>query len=129
VNTKLKITKKDMICAAAGVGAGFVGGLIGTGGGIIIILAMSAFDRDSSRHDIFARTIAIILPMSLLSVWLYHQRDALDFGEAWIYLIPGALGGLLGAWLMDKIGVKWLRYIFAVLVIVAGAIMIFGRAK
>ena len=129
MSKKVQITKKDFVCAAAGVGAGFVGGLIGTGGGIIIILAMSAFDKKTARHDVFARTIAIILPMSLLSIWLYHQRDALDFSKAWLYLIPGALGGLLGAWLMDKISVKWLRYIFAALVIIAGLIMIFGRAK
>ena len=100
--------------------AGIVNGFLGTGGGIVLMLAMSLLPKgdDDSVRDRFATLIAVILPLSLISAIMYG--DKIDFTAAVPYLIPGILGGVSGALLLDKLSVKIIKRLFAVMVIWAG---------
>jgi len=116
--------KRNVLCAILGVGAGLIGGLLGSGGGILLIFCLPLLDRDKDKKDIFAQTIAIILPMTLFSVWMYSREGGVEWSGSLVYLIPGALGGLVGAHFLEKFKPGWVNKIFAVVVIVAGSILI-----
>lgn len=109
-----------MILAAAALLGGIVNGFLGTGGGIVLMLALGllpAEDSDSLR-DRFATVIAVILPLSVISAASYG--DKLNFSAAAPYILPGILGGIAGGFLLDKLSVKLVKRLFSLMVIWAG---------
>ena len=114
-----------LLCGAA---AGFLNGLLGAGGGILLVYALSALNTDKSPagvRDNFAATIACVIPMTVLSVILYAAEGRVSFASVSPLLLPAAAGGVLGAFLLDKISTKLLKKIFALLVLFAGIRMLF----
>ena len=108
--------------------AGIIGGLFGTGGGILIVFLFSRLYKDSSefdRRDLFAMTVLTVTIMSLSSLCSYIKRETVTVGDITPTLLPAAIGGLLGAFLLDKLDTKWLNRIFAILIIYAGMTLIF----
>lgn len=109
--------------AAMGFSAGLLGGLFGTGGGILIVLLFSRIYAGSGEYgekDCFAMTLAVTLLFSCVSLCSYIKNGVLSAGEFAPRLLPAALGGLAGAFLLDCINTALLRKIFAGLVIYAG---------
>lgn len=100
--------------------AGIVNGFLGTGGGIVLMFALSLIPNsdDTSTRDRFATLIAVILPLSLVSVLTYGK--SVDLSTASPYIVPGILGGIAGALLLDKLSVKIVKRLFAAMVIWAG---------
>lgn len=103
--------------------AGGINGFLGTGGGIIFIYMLSLLTKNDKK-DNFPTTLCATIPISLIALISYAKNENVDFATAGKYLIPCALGGLLGAFLVDRLKVKWLNTIFALLVIYSGACMI-----
>lgn len=110
----MKKYSKQILLGLAAIIAGFINGFLGTGGGIILIFALGLAGIDD--RDKFATVIAIILPLSLISAIFYKT----EIKAAAPYLLPGMLGGIVGAYLLDKINLKWLKRLFALMVIWAG---------
>ena len=71
-------------------------------------------------RDTFATVILSIIPMSLVSAYLYLSEKSMSLSDAFPYIVPAIAGGLAGAFLLDKINVKLLKKIFAVMVLYAG---------
>lgn len=114
---------------AAGFAAGFLNGLLGAGGGILLVYALSAMNPDKTPdgvRDNFAATIAAVLPVTLFSAILYGIDGRMDISAVTPLVIPAALGGLSGAWLLSRINTKLLKKLFAVLVIYSGIRMLLG---
>lgn len=121
-------TVENLLGITVALAAGIVNGLLGTGGGIVLVFWLAYVmksEREYSPRDIFATVIAIVLPMSLVSLWVYATEGSIDFGNAAEYLLPGVAGGVSGAFLLNKINVKLLKKIFAVMVVYAGIKMLF----
>ncbi len=114
VNTRTAIIG---ICAVL---AGIVNGFLGTGGGIVLMFALSLIPAksDDDGRDRFATLIAVILPLSLISVFTYGEAASLK--DSAPYIIPGIIGGIIGAVLLDKINVNLLKRLFAIMVLWAG---------
>lgn len=68
----------------------------------------------------FATSVAVILPLCLLSVAIYFVRGGLDLGAAWSYLVGGTVGGWLGGRLFKGVQADWLRRGFGLLLIYGG---------
>lgn len=68
----------------------------------------------------FATSVAVILPLCLLSVAVYFMRGGLELGVAWPYLAGGTVGGWLGGKLFKGVRVDWLRRGFGLLLIYGG---------
>ena len=99
--------------------AGIVNGFLGTGGGIVLMFALSLISSDDdSARDRFATVIAVILPLSLISAITYGK--SIDLSGTTPYIIPGIFGGIIGALLLDKLSVKIVKKLFAAMVIWAG---------
>ncbi len=110
--------------------SGIVGGLFGTGGGILIVFLYTRFfkgQEEISRKDIFAMTVATVILMSASSLASYFGNGAVTMTGVLPVLLPAALGGFCGAVLLDKLDIKWLDRIFSLLILYAGATLLFGR--
>lgn len=113
---------KDKIkYGALGFASGILNGLFGAGGGVVVVPMLEKFGIPAKKAH--ATSIAIILPASLISAVLYFINGNLDLMGAAAYLPTGLIGAGIGALLLKKISVKWLKLIFA-LIIIAGAVRI-----
>ncbi len=103
--------------------AGVINGLLGAGGGVIMLYVIGAYLKgkgEESGKDAFATVIAVILPVSAVSAVTYALRGAIDMDVMQVMFVPAIAGGILGAYLTDRLPTKVIRGIFAVLVIVSG---------
>ena len=111
--------------AAIGLVTGFANGLFGSGGGTIVVPAMERFLK-VEEHKAHATAIAVILPLSLLSLGIYLWKTGL--GEVWqIALwasVGGLVGGIVGAKLLSRISGIWLHRIFGAFMLAAAVRMI-----
>ncbi len=81
-------------------------------------------DSQNSVKDNFAMTISTVLPISLLSAFTYFKNTDADVRMSFVFLIPGIIGGLIGAFVTDKISKTALKLIFAAVTVISGASMI-----
>jgi len=107
-----------------GLVAGLCNGLFGSGGGIIVVPAMT-YLLGVKEHDAHATAISVILPLSLVSVFVYFKSNYFDWSMVWKVGLGGVIGAGIGAWLLPRIPVKMLCKIFAGFMIIAGLRMIF----
>ena len=72
------------------------------------------------RRHAFASSVAIILPLCLVSIVIYCLRGSLDLWAALPFLLGGLAGGFLGGKLFRRVSVDWLRRGFALLILYGG---------
>ena len=99
--------------------AGIANGRFGAGGGMVVVPLLTRWTGMESRKA-FATSLAVILPLSVVSLITYALRGGVDFAAAWPYGIGGAVGGLLGGLLLRKISMPWLRRMFGLLILYGG---------
>lgn len=113
-----------------GLGAGFLNGLLGAGGGILLVWVLGRILADSTRksselhREVFANALATMLPISAVSAVTYALRGNLSISGASSYVFPAVFGGLFGAWLLDHLHAGTLRLIFSILMILSGILII-----
>lgn len=105
---------------------GFVNGMLGAGGGILIVFGLGWLLRGKIRDPrvIYATAIAVILPLSVLSAIQYFRRGSLDLNTLSILIIPAVLGGTAGALLLKKLSPAVLSRIFAAVVLISGITLV-----
>lgn len=116
--------KKQTKWALTGVGAGTVCGFFGGGGGMLAVPFLQK--SGLSSRQVFATSLGVILPMTVVSLAVALFRDGLDWGVAWPYLLGGAVGGLVGGRFLKSIPTLWLHRIFGVLLLWGGVKAVFG---
>lgn len=111
---------------ACGLAAGMINGLLGTGGGIILVLGLSHICRGTlpDRRDVCANALVVTLALTLLSTLLYIRSGNAPPADLSRFVLPGAAGGLVGGLLLGKITPTALGKLFAVLLIVSGMFML-----
>lgn len=68
----------------------------------------------------FASSVAVILPICLVSAAIYWLRGMLDVGSALPYLVGGLIGGRLGGRLFARVSPGLLRKGFALFLLYGG---------
>ena len=123
------VKRLTFICLG-GIAAGFCNGLLGAGGGIVAVLALSAvLPKDGeSRRSLYANALCIMLPLSLLTLSVYAVKksvpsDFLSGVYVWV-LLGGAVGGLLGGVALDKLKSNFTDKLFAILTVISGILML-----
>lgn len=96
---------------AIGLVTGFANGLFGSGGGTIVVPAMERF-LGEEEHKAHATAIAVILPLSLLSLVIYLRRAEIIRQTALWASAGGLVGGIVGARLLGRVKGIWLHRIF-----------------
>mgnify|MGYP001362343818 CR=1 FL=1 len=95
--------------------AGLLNGLFGAGGGMVVVPMLGHWGLPADRAH--ATSIAVILPLSLLSSLLYFSMGYIRFANALPYLPLGLVGAMIGGKILPKIQSVWLHRIFGVLVL------------
>ncbi|MBQ4065087.1 MAG: TSUP family transporter [Clostridia bacterium] len=106
--------------------AGFVNGFLGTGGGILLLFGSILLEKrkKSDARDLFAGTALVTLCLSGVSAVIYFLKGMVPGEGLGTYLLPAAAGGAVGAFLLDRLPTKWVERLFALLVLVAGGLLL-----
>lgn len=119
--------------ALMGACAGFLAGLLGIGGGMVMvpfmtfILTAKGFPEDHVVKMAVATSLATICFTSLSSVWAHHKRGAVLWPVARV-LAPGILvGSLLGAQIAVALPTKILSVLFALFIAFSATQMFLNR--
>ena len=104
----------------AGALAGMTNGLFGGGGGSVLVPLLTRYCRLDQR-EAFATSVAVILPLCVLSAAIYLLRGGLDWAAALPYLVGGAAGGDGGGRWFQGANMLWLKRAFGLLLIYGGA--------
>ena len=105
--------------AVTGALAGAANGFFGAGGGLFLVPLLAGWTKLEQRRA-FATSVAVILPLSVVSAVIYWIRGGLDFATAWPYLIGGAIGGVIAGRIFQKVDMVWLRRVFGLLILYGG---------
>ncbi len=100
----------------SGAVAGAVNGFFGGGGGMLLVPLLLSFCH-VPKEQAFASSVAIILPLSALSAFIYALHENLPLVASIPFLIGGLAGGLVGGRIFHKIPFHWLRRLFALLIL------------
>lgn len=114
---------KLFVSSVIGAVTGFANGLFGSGGGTIVVPAMQRFLKVET-HKAHATAIAVILPLSVISVFIYLKNIDVHWDAVICVSIGGIIGGRIGAKLLNKLKAKWLRKMFGAFMIAAAVRMI-----
>ncbi len=106
--------------------SGFLNGLLGAGGGILLVRGASkVLPREyQSERDVFANALCVMLPLSAVSAIAYVLRGSvhgLSFSE---FILPAIIGGIGGAMLLAVIDTRILKLIFSAIVVWSGISML-----
>lgn len=116
------IKKFDFRSAAAGLACGAANGLFGSGGGLIAVPMLENEGCDTKQAH--ATSIAVTLPLSAVSAFIYFRSGSLEPSRALMYLPGGMLGVIAGSALMKKISSSLLKKLFAAVMIYFGVRML-----
>lgn len=78
------------------------------------------FSRGENSKDSMVSAMTAILPISVFSLMTYGTGEIFTSDIFLNIALPAAIGGILGAFVGNKLRVEILRRIFAVLVIYSG---------
>lgn len=102
-----------------GMAAGFVTGIFGGGGGMILVPLLTLLP-EFQEETIFPSSICIILPICMISI-LFTQSDTMvSWSEISPYLLGSLLGGISAGLFGKKIPVLWLHRILGAMVLWGG---------
>lgn len=101
-----------------GAAAGAVNGLFGAGGGMVLVpLLIRGKLPDQAA---FASSIAIILPLCLVSLFIYGRSGSVPWGPSLPYLAGGLVGGLLGGLVFRRVPPRILHRLFGAVILWGG---------
>ena len=113
------------ILLAVGLLAGFLSGMVGIGGGIVLVPALIYFLGFSQMNAQGTSLALIMFPVGILAVINYYKQGHIDFNVVFIIAIGFILGSFLGSKLALSIPQQLIKKIFAVLMIVIAVKMLF----
>ena len=102
---------------------GFLNGLLGAGGGMV---AVPVLKRQMDTKEAHATSIAIIIPMSIFSATSYLLKGSVTIQSALPYIPGGIAGALLGIYILKKVKPKFIKKVFALVMLWAGIRMVFA---
>ena len=123
------------VLAVAAAVAGFMAGLLGVGGGIIMVPALYYaftvldFDILTRMHLSVGTSLAIIIPTSIISTKTHMEYDAVDFKMVKSFGVFILIGVILGTFLAVNLKTPPLVLFFSIFAFMVGLFFIFLREK
>ena len=107
----------------SGLIIGTVNVLLGAGGGMLTVPLYKKMNMSQKQAQINA--VATILPITMVSAFIYLANGDVKISDSYIYLIPGLVGSIIGTFLIKKISNNALSIVFSLFMIWAGLRLLF----
>lgn len=120
---------------AIGAAAGFLAGLLGVGGGVVLVpglyFAMTSlgYDSESIMHVAVGTSLAVIIPTGLSSVRAHWKREAVDMTLVRQIGIGIIFGVVIGTFIANVISGTSLKGIFGCALLVMSGFMLINPAR
>ncbi len=105
-----------LVLAVVGAVGGLLSGAFGVGGGILMVPLLLAFAGMDQRQAASTSLVAII-PTAIAGSAAYLARGEVDVPVAVLVAAGGVVGSYLGARLLRRIPLVWLRWLFVALLV------------
>ena len=113
------MSKKQYIpLLLAGLSAGIINGTFGAGGGMVLVPLLTF--TCLSQQEIFPASVAIILPICIVSLLFLLPWDGVRLTAHLPYLLGSAVGGVLCGILGKHIPVKYLHKLLGLFILWGG---------
>lgn len=112
-----------------GLAAGFLSGLIGIGGGVIIVPALVILLGFSQKLAQGTSLGILLLPVGIFAVMNYYKQGYLNVNYVAIIAVTFVLGGFLGSKLALSLSDDKMKKIFAVVMMLIALKMLFFDSK
>ena len=103
---KIINTQKKRFAYLGSVLVGFINGLLGAGGGMVLVPLLTLL-TDLKEEELFASSIAVILPLCTVSLIYSAMEAPLPWQSALPYLMGSAAGGFLAGIYGRKMYQTW----------------------
>ena len=104
---------------AAGAAAGCITGLFGAGGGMVLVPALTLL-TDISENSIFPTSLAVMLPVCIVSLLTAARGSFIAWTDAVPYLLGSAVGGVAAGLWGNRIPTAWLHRGLGILILWGG---------
>ena len=108
-----------------GLAAGFLSGLVGVGGGIIIVPALVLLLGFTQKQAQATSLGVLALPVVLLAVLQYYKQGYLNVNYVLVIALAFVLGGFLGSKLALSLSDERMKKVFAVILFILSVKMLF----
>lgn len=115
-----------LILLGIGVVSGITSGLLGVGGGIIMVPAMTLLAKLPIKVAV-GTSLAVIIPTALAGVYKHHQQGNVNWEAAGYLAATAVIGGWIGAWLVSQVSPESLKRGFGVVLVLVGVRMLLYR--
>ena len=115
------------ILLTLGLVAGFLSGLIGIGGGIIIVPVLVYLIKMDQKMAQGTTLFMFMLPIGILGVFNYYKAGQVDFKSALIISLTFIIGSYLGSKTALNLDTKLVKQFFAGAIILVGLKMLIGK--
>lgn len=109
-----------------GLSAGFLAGLLGVGGGVVIVPAMVlllGFDQ----HVAQGTSLVVVIPAALTGSWTHHRNGRLVLRDALLLAMGGVVGAGAGSILALSLDDGLLRRLFGLFLLITAARILVSR--
>jgi len=120
-----------VLFALLGSLAGFLAGLLGIGGGVILVplflwaFKVAGYTPDVIVHAAFGTSLAVIVPTTLSSTLSHRRRGNVEWHQVYHLALGGIAGAIIGAALAAGLPGTWLRFLFGLMQILVAMKLFF----
>lgn len=112
---------------AIGLGAGFLSGILGIGGGIVIVPALIYLAKFQPQQAVGTSLAALVMPVgAAIGAATYYKAGNLDVKAALLIVLGMAIGAAIGAQVSTHIDGVMIKRVFAVLMVIVAVKMWIG---
>lgn len=117
--------KESIILLLLGTAAGFLSGLLGIGGGVVVIPALMLLLGYSQTMAQGTTLLMMVFPVGALAAWAYWQQGQVQVKAALLMAVAFFVSGYFGAKAANVIPQETLKKTFAVFLILIALKMLF----
>jgi uncharacterized protein len=111
---------------AIGVAAGFLAGLLGVGGGILLVPAMVLL-LGFGQHVAQGTSLVVIVPAAMIGTWTHYRRGTIRPRDALLVAAGGVIGAAIGSLSALSIDDAILQRLFAAVLLVVAVRMLLPK--
>lgn len=116
-----------IILLLVGLFAGFLSGLIGIGGGIVIVPVLVYLLNFNQKTAQGTTLFMFLFPIGILGVYNYYKGGFLDYKTALIMGVTFIIGSYLGSKTVISMDTKIVKQLFGAFIILIGIKMLFNK--